>query len=621
MNKLLVVMPNRLMYMSAKRIIDEAGIDATVIETTSVRVLEDVAREMENNTGIVVARGNQAQILKKSALYPVAEIIFTGQEMALFIHEALKKAGHENPRIAFIGFRHMYSDIENLALLGNADVQLFYAASSQDVVPTVDRALSAGFEVIIGSENACRYAESIGVKTVFIDHSDVCIRDAIRRALFSLNAMRIEQQKTAEFMSLLNYSFDAILRLSNEGVIEIANIIAEKAFKPVTDSLIGQKFTEIPHLELPDSVYAALEQHHSLFSHVICVKKERYLLNIACVDAEGKHMGFILSLYAFGSVDNLEEKIRQERIQQGNIAHRRFNDFTTHSPRMKRLLSDAEMYAQYDVPILITGEEGTEKTRLAECIHNGSLRKSAPYIQADLSALPLSHQTELLFGDAKNNGIVYSAHKGTLYIRNAHLLTEESQHQLMNVIRYERYYTGTQHISTWASVRIICSTSENLLALARNGRFLFSLAEKLSDYELHIPPLRECPEDIPMLISANTTFARIRTHKQAVFTPGAIELMMQYPWPGNQRSMASFFERAFLLARDNRIDSAFIAEYLLKSRDEQTPASLLVVSSEEERELRSALEAYHGNKSAVVNALGISRATLYRRMKKYGIAP
>ena len=101
------------------------------------------------------------------------------------------------------------------------------------------------------------------------------------------------------------------------------------------------------------------------------------------------------------------------------------------------LLADAAMYAQYDLPLLITGETGTEKTRLAECIHNASLRKKNPFVQADLSVLPLSSQTELLFGQAKTNGIVYQAHQGTLYIRHVHLLTKESQHQLLNLIRYD----------------------------------------------------------------------------------------------------------------------------------------------------------------------------------------
>lgn len=621
MNKLLVVMPNRLLYDAARDIVEKAGIEAEVIETTSDHVVEDARRAMEGCTGVVVARGNQAQLLKRCGDFQVMEVIFSGQEMARFLDEACRQIDHPRPRAAFVGFHHMYSDIDSLGKLANADVNIWYAGSSAEVIPTVDRAVADGAEVIIGSENACNYARSIGVKTVFVDDSYECIRDVLRKALFVMNAMRIEQRKTAEFTSLLNYSFDAILKLSLDGVIEIANFVAEKAFGCSAAELIGRRFTDLPRLELSDAVYEALEQRKSLYSHVVRIRNERYLMNIACVDAAGQALGFILSLYAFGSVDDLEERIRQERIQQGNTARRKFKEFTSKSPKMRLLLADAAMYAQYDLPILITGETGTEKKRLAECIHNASLRKKNPFVQTDLSVLPLSSQTELLFGQAKTNGIVYQAHKGTLYIRHVHLLTRESQHQLLNLIRYEQYYGSGQHLPTWASVRVICSTDEDLMALAKREQFLFPLAQKLTDYELRLPPLRECPEDIADLIAANMTFAHAHTRKQIAFTPDALELLMRFSWHGNHREMAIFCEKAFLLARGSRIDADFLAQHLLGAQEEQQDAApLLVVSSAEERDLRAALAAHPGDKAAVMAALGVSRSTLYRRMKKYGIA-
>ncbi|MBQ7520680.1 MAG: PrpR N-terminal domain-containing protein [Clostridia bacterium] len=620
MNKLLIVMPNRLLYDAARDIVSQAGVEAEVIQTTSDHVVEVVRRAMEGCTGVVVARGNQAQILKRCGDFQVMEIIFSGQEMAHFLTLARDQVLHAQPRIAFVGFHHMYSDIDSLGQLANADVNIYYTGSSAQVIPTVDKAVADGAEVIIGSENACNYAQSIGVKTVFVDGSYECIRDVLRKALFVVNAMRIEQRKTAEFTSLLNYSFDAILKLSLDGTIEIANFVAEKAFQCTAAELIGKRFTELPRLELSDAVYEALEQRKNLYSHVVRIRNERYLMNIACIDAAGQALGFILSLYAFGSVDDLEERIRQERIQQGHTARRKFKDFTAKSPRMRMLLADAAMYAQYDLPLLITGETGTEKTRLAECIHNASLRKKNPFVQADLSVLPLSSQTELLFGRAKTNGIVYQAHQGTLYIRHVHLLTKESQHQLLNLIRYEQYYGSGQHMPTWASVRVICSTDEDLMALARQEQFLYPLAQKLTDYELRLPPLRECPEDIADLIAANMTFAHAHTRKQAAFTPDALELLMHFPWHGNHREMSIFCEKAFLLARGSRIDADFLAQHLLKAEEQpDEKAPLLVVSSEEERNLRAALAEHHGDKAAVMAALGISRSTLYRRMKKYGL--
>lgn len=350
------------------------------------------------------------------------------------------------------------------------------------------------------------------------------------------------------------------------------------------------------------------------------IQKERYLLNIACIDVSGQNFGTILSLYAFGSVDDMQESIRKDHVQQGDAATRKFGKFISHAPKMRHALENAAMYAQYELPLLICGEPGTEKTRLAECIHNESLRRDKQFIQADVSTLPIANQTELLFGRATSNGLVYNAHKGTLYLRHVDLLTPESQHQLLNVIRYEQYYAPGQSKPIWASIRVICSTNRDLLAMAKAGEFLLPLADKLNDYRIDLPPLRECQQDFAQLVEENIAFARVHTRKQATFTPDALKLLMSYSWPSNQREMSIFFEKAFLLTRTNRMDADFVQQLLYPERAGSAPQQqVLVISSDEERELRCALSEHPNDRDAVLKQLGISRATLYRRMKKYGL--
>ena len=110
MLKLLVVTPNPTVYDATVRIVQTTKFDAEVIQTTSRQVVEDVSKAMEGCTGIVVARGNQAQLLKKHVEYPVSEITFSGQEMAGFVKQACDLIPHKHPKIAFVGFRHMYYD-------------------------------------------------------------------------------------------------------------------------------------------------------------------------------------------------------------------------------------------------------------------------------------------------------------------------------------------------------------------------------------------------------------------------------------------------------------------------------------------------------------------------------
>lgn len=622
MMKLLVVTPNPTVYDATMRIVQTAKLDAEVIQTSSRHVIEEVSKSMEGCTGIVVARGNQAQLLKKNVEFPISEITFSGQEMAGFVKQACDFIPHVHPKIAFVGFRHMYSDVENIGELANADVQIYYAGSSEMVIPVTRNAIQDGAEVIIGSENACNFAASQGIATVFVDRSDECIRDALRRAILAMDAIKVEQRRTAEFSSLLNYSFDAILKLNPEGMIEIANTVAENAFHCTQAQLVGKRFIDLPGLTLTSAVFESLKERKNLYSHVVMIQKERYLLNIACIDVSGQNFGTILSLYAFGSVDDMQESIRKDHVQQGDSATRKFSKFVSHAPKMRLTLENAAMYAQYELPLLISGELGTEKTRLAECIHNESLRRDKQFIQADLSTLPIANQTELLFGRATSNGLVYNAHKGTMYLRHVDLLTPESQHQLLNVIRYEQYYAPGQSKPIWASIRLICSTHRDLLEMAKQGEYLLPLAEKLNDYRIDLPPLRECPEDLVQLVEDNIAFARNHTRKQATFTPEALKLLMGYSWPGNQREMSILFEKAFLLTRTNRIDADFVRSLLYPESTLQAapqPPQVLVISSDEERELRCALQEHPNDRDAVMKQLGISRATLYRRMKKYGV--
>ena len=620
MLKLLVVTPNPTVYDATVRIVQTTKFDAEVIQTTSRQVVEDVSKAMEGCTGIVVARGNQAQLLKKHVEYPVSEITFSGQEMAGFVKQACDLIPHKHPKIAFVGFRHMYSDVENIGALANADVRVYYAGSSDMVAQVTQNAIQDGAEAIIGSENACNYAAAQGITTVFVDSSDECIRDALRRARLAMDAIKVEQRRTAEFSSLLNYSFDAILKLNPDGVIEIANTVAENAFHCTQAQLVGKRFAELPGLTLTNAVFESLKERKNLYSHVVMIQKERYLLNIACIDVSGQNFGTILSLYAFGSVDDMQESIRKDHVQQSDAATRKFGKFISHAPKMRLALENAAMYAQYELPLLICGEPGTEKTRLAECIHNESLRRDKQFIQADVSTLPIANQTELLFGRATSNGLVYNAHKGTLYLRHVDLLTPESQHQLLNVIRYEQYYAPGQSKPIWASIRVICSTNRDLLAMAKAGEFLLPLADKLNDYRIDLPPLRECQQDFAQLVEENIVFARVHTRKQATFTPDALKLLMSYSWPGNQREMSIFFEKAFLLTRTNRMDADFVQQLLYPARADSAPQQqVLVISSDEERELRCALSEHPNDRDAVLKQLGISRATLYRRMKKYGL--
>lgn len=158
-----------------------------------------------------------------------------------------------------------------------------------------------------------------------------------------------------------------------------------------------------------------------------------------------------------------------------------------------------------------------------------------PYVAIDLSAIPVATQTEYIFGKAESAGYLPLADKGTLFLLDVHLLTEESQHQLLNVLRHRRYYRRGSHTSVPAGVRVICSTYKDLQAMARDGHYLEPLAATLSAMTITLPAIADVPEEIPHLLSEMLDRAAGHYKKHVSFTEDALELLCAYTWPGNVR--------------------------------------------------------------------------------------
>lgn len=625
MNKLLIAAPNASIYQSALDIVTEARLNAQVVQATSENIVELVRREFAHDTGVVVARGHQAQLLKSQLTVPVVDIVLSGMDMAILLSHARRILDRPKPRIAFVGFRYMFPDCSPLADILDVDPYIYYAASGKDVPAVVEQAVLNGAELIIGGEMACQHAARLGKPSLFMDSMKESVRKAIRTAIHTLDATVLEQKRSAEFSSLLDYSFDAILKLDSDGCIESGNHLAEKMLRQPLSELMGKKFFDMPAVQITPVLAEAIAQHRSLYSTIIRIGNDSFVANMASVHVENRHDGFIVSMQEFGVIDDLEETIRVGRRQQGYVAAAHFESFTPRSPRLAALLTDAKQYAQYDVSLLLTGPGGLPKAELAQCIHNASLRKPNPFVLAELSTIPLASQTEFLFGSdvvPTSRGLISIAHTGTLFLLDAHLLTDESQHQLLNVLRNGHYFRKGSSSPTPVSVRVICATFKELDALAAEGRFSEPLANTLGSVVLHMPPVCQVREDIPQLLAECLDKACSKYKKPLMMTDDAIALLSAYDWPGNLRGMRMLCERAVMLATTQTIDAAFVQERLLPAAVEPptTASPVLVLADPEENRLRAALRETGDNRQLAAELLGVSRSTLWRRMKKYGLA-
>ncbi|MBR1586328.1 MAG: PrpR N-terminal domain-containing protein [Clostridia bacterium] len=623
MKSLLILAANAAERASAQEIVREADLDAAILEATPQNVVEKVQQHLQDGLGVAVARGQLANILKSQRTVPVVEVVLSGQDIAVLLDRACAIVGHPNPRIALIGQRHMFSNPEPLARVLHADVFLYYIASEEDIPDALRRAQGVNTEIVIGDETICTSARAAGMNALMIGPIRESLLSAIRMALRLSDALLQEQRRSKEIQSLVHYSSDAIIRLNQKGEIVFTNPRAESALGRTAEALLGKRLLDLEELVPSTALIKALESRQDTYSLVLQFGRVSYIANIAAVTLEQQNDGWIISMQEFAAIDDLDERIRQERYRRGYIAHAKFAQFPARSPVMRALVEEAEAYAQYDVPILITGEPRLPKSRLAECIHNASLRRKNPYVAVDLSTIPPESQFDLLFGRAGSGdtGLVSQAHKGTLFLLDVHTLVPDCQRELLSILRNSNFRRKDTLEPIPVSIRLICSTFMDLMDLARQGQWMWQLANTLLGLSLKMPPIREMPEDIPTYLEEYMSQSAKQFKKRVTLTDEAVEHLCRYPWPANQRDIEYFCMRAIILAPEPVIGLAFVREKLLPDMEQgEKEQSMHIVADREELAIRRVLKETGGNRNLAAQRLGMARSTLWRKMKKYGIA-
>jgi DNA-binding NtrC family response regulator len=294
---------------------------------------------------------------------------------------------------------------------------------------------------------------------------------------------------------------------------------------------------------------------------------------------------------------------------------------------MQAVFKRIALVAPHDACVLITGESGTGKELVARALHRHSLRRDKPFIPVHVAAFnPNLVESELFghvkgaFTDAKADrvGRFELADGGTLFLDEIANVPQNLQAKMLRVLEQGEMERVGSSKTKRVDVRVISATNANLEEEVQGGRFRQDLLFRLNTIEIHLPPLRERREDIPLLASHFLSTHSQRYRKRiSGFDHAAMQLLLDNPWQGNVRELNHVIERAVLMAQEAQIKPADLA---LRSTREGSPR--LEDMSIEEVEaflIKKALARYSGNVSHAANALGLSRSALYRRLQRYGL--
>jgi len=300
------------------------------------------------------------------------------------------------------------------------------------------------------------------------------------------------------------------------------------------------------------------------------------------------------------------------------------------SKAMEKVMDISRRVAATESTVLISGESGTGKELLAREIHNHSLRKNAPFVVVDCGALVETLFESELFGHVKGSftgahetkhGRFEVANGGTIFLDEIGNISLNIQAKLLRVIQ-EREVTrigSTKPIKV--DVRILAATNQELADLVRKEKFREELFYRLSVVPIHLPPLRERKEDIPLLVEHFLQKYNKRTRKNInSISPAVKKALMEYDWPGNIRELENTVERAVVLSKGNEIELESLVYHGITSSSSLfhlAGGRYKTLSEIEEDYIKTVFQAEHGNKSKTAKILGIDRKTLMAKIRKY----
>jgi DNA-binding NtrC family response regulator len=320
---------------------------------------------------------------------------------------------------------------------------------------------------------------------------------------------------------------------------------------------------------------------------------------------------------------------RSRRLQDENelLRGKGRPDLIARAPAMKPVLRIMERVAPSDANILITGEHGTGKEVVARWVHAESKRVGGPLVAVNAGGFGEGVFESELFGhvkgaftDARTDrvGCFELAHEGTLFLDEIANITLSQQAKLLRVLETKEIQRVGSSKVRRVDVRVLAATNADLPAAVAEGRFREDLLYRLNTVEIHLPPLRERPEDV--LALAQHFLDRHRAHyglDVEGFSDEAVAAMARHSWPGNVRELEHAVERAVLMAQGPKVD---VADLGLKRRSEAGAALEGLTLEEVERVLiEKALERHDGNVSRAAEALGLSRSALYRRLQRQDV--
>ena len=450
----------------------------------------------------------------------------------------------------------------------------------------------------------------------------------------------------------LNQYWKTVVDTIQEGVMIVAPggiiVSANRAFLELTgyelNELVGQPCSRLNctacHLERKSegSHWCRLFRHGEMKKQrCVLVRRDGSRVHIfknASVlrDSRGEVIGAVETMTDITEI--LEKETKIEAFKRELNRQDTFHGMVGNSAPMQRVYNMIGNAAESDAPIIIFGESGTGKELAAQAVHDISSRRDYPYIKVNCAALNPSLVESELFGHVKGaftsaiqnrKGRFEAADRGSIFLDEIGDLPLATQVKLLRVLEEKTIRRVGENKPIPVDVRIISATNKDIAAMVREGTFREDFFYRINVIPLEIPPVRERAEDISLLAESFFRKMQLKMDKDIRgISSRAMDLLIRYNWPGNVRELRSTFEYAFVTCQGPIITPDDLPGVIVRFESQASPSSPPAPvdrREQQKQELIKALQESGGNQTRAAKMLGVSRVTVWNRMKRFGISP
>lgn len=433
------------------------------------------------------------------------------------------------------------------------------------------------------------------------------------------------------FETILNSVADGVFTVDREWRITSFNRAAARITGVSVAHAVGQRCADVFHANICEkgcAIRRTLETGEELID-----------LPARILNSEGRSLPICVSTAAMydehgelvGAVETFRDKSAIEQLRREITNQYSFEDIVGKSEAFQKMFRILPDIAESDATVLIEGPSGSGKELIARAVHNLSARRKGPYVVVNSGTLPLNLFESELFGytrgaftDAKQDkpGRLALAEGGTIFFDEVSELPLATQVKLLRVLQEREYEPLGSIRSIKANVRVVAATNRTLSDLVSTGAFRDDLYFRLAVVRLTIPPLKERREDIPLLVNHFIERFNVKRGKNILgVSQEVMACFMRYDFPGNVRELENVIEYGFVLCHGETLELSHLPDEIRETGDNPCPPvrkSSKLLSAEAEV-IWATLEKNSGHAGRTAEALGISRTTLWRKMKKHGL--